>query len=388
MDVSEQLTRVDAVTVAAVARQALGRPAAQVGRWEHRVAYGGLGVVRGTNSLLRVSGEATDGGRPAPWSAYLKLTRVPPADAPHAHAVTHNDYWRREIATYESALPAQLPEGLATPRCYGVVDAGDCVHLWLEDVREDGGPWSLARYGLAGRHLGRFNGQYLAGRPRPAYPWLTRGFLRARADRNAPVWARLDALRARPLFAAMFPGDTADRSRRLFADRHALLDALDRLPQTLVHQDADRRNLLGRAGAPGGGETVAIDWAFTGVGAVGAEAAPLAVSSVLWAKGVGPEDLPALEAHVFEGYLAGLRDAGWAGDARLARLGYAVTVALRYGPLLGIVPQLEADEQQQAALTQTLGHPFAEAVARYGRLLPHVLDRADEARRLLAALTP
>ena len=85
MDVSEQLTRVDAVTVAAVARQALGRPAAQVGRWEHRVAYGGLGVVRGTNSLLRVSGEATDGGRPAPWSAYLKLTRVPPADVPHAH---------------------------------------------------------------------------------------------------------------------------------------------------------------------------------------------------------------------------------------------------------------------------------------------------------------
>jgi hypothetical protein len=250
--VSEQLARVDAATVAAVARQALGRPAVQVVRWEHRVAYGGLGVVRGTNSLLRVSGEATDGGRPAPWSAYLKLTRVPPADASQAHAATHNDYWRREIATYESALPAQLPGGLTTPRCYGVVDAGDCVHLWLEDVQEDGVPWSLERYGLAGRHLGRFNGQYLAGRPRPAYPWLTRGFLRARADRNAPFWARLDALRGGPLFGAMFPGDAADRSRRLFADRHALLDALDRLPQTLVHQDADRRNLFGRAGAPGG----------------------------------------------------------------------------------------------------------------------------------------
>jgi hypothetical protein len=102
---------------------------------------------------------------------------------------------------------------------------------------------------------------------------------------------------------------------------------------------------------------------------------------------VGPEDLPALETHVFEGYLAGLRDAGWGGDARLARLGYAATVALRYGPLLGVPPQLEADERQRAALTQTLGHPFEEAVARYGRMLPHILDRADEARRLLAALT-
>jgi hypothetical protein len=387
MDVTEQLARVDAATVTAVARQAIGSPAARVVRWEHQVAYGGYGVVRGTNCLLRISGSATDGGRPAPWSAYLKLTRVPPVDALGAHDLTHNEYWRREIATYESEIPAQLPDGMTTPRCYAVVDAGDCVHLWLENVQEEGAAWPLPRYGLAGRHLGRFNGQYLAGRAVPAYPWLNRGFLRARADRNAPFWAKLDELRTHPLFGVMFPGDAADRSRALFADRHALLDALDRLPQTLVHQDADRRNLLGRDGAAGLSETVAIDWAFTGLAAVGTDAAALAVSSVLWAKGVGPEDLPALDVHVFEGYLAGLRDAGWDGDAGLARLGYAATVALRYGPLLGINTQIEADEQQKAALTQTLGHPFEEAMARYGRMLPHVLDRADEARGLLAAMS-
>jgi hypothetical protein len=34
-----------------------------------------------------------------------------------------------------------------------------------------------------------------------------------------------------------------------------------------------------------------------------------------------------------------------------------------------------------------LGHPFEEAMARYGRMLPHVLDRADEARGLLAAIS-
>jgi hypothetical protein len=387
MDVTEQLARVDATTVTAVARQAVGSPTAQVVGWEHQLAYGGLGVVSGTNCLLRISGSATDEGWPAPWSAYLKLTRVPPADAPRAHDLTHNDYWRREIASYESDIPAQLPDGLTTPRCYGVVDTGDYVHLWLEDVLEDGTAWPLSRYGLAGRHLGRFNGQYLAGRSVPAYPWLNRGFLRARADRNAPFWAKLDDLRTHPLFPLVFPGDAAYRSRALFADRHTLLDALDRLPQTLVHQDADRRNLLGRDGVTGLSETVAIDWAFTGLAAVGTDAAALAVSSVLWAKGVGPDDLPALDVHVFDGYLAGLRDAGWNGDVREARLGYTATVALRYGPLLGVHAQIEADEQQRADIAQTLGHPLEDLMARYGRMLPHVLDRADEARALLAAIS-
>jgi len=387
MDVTEQLARVDATTVTAVAQQAIGSPTAQAVGWEHQVAYGGYGVALGTNCLLRISGSATDEGRSVPWSAYLKLTLVPPVDAPRALDLTHNEYWRREIATYESEIPAQLPDGLTTPRCYAVVDTGDCVHLWLEDVQEEGATWSLARYGLAGRHLGRFNGQYLAGRDLPAYPWLNRGFLRARADRNVSFWSRLDERRDNPLFRVVLPGDTADRSRALFADRRALLDALDQLPQTLVHQDADRRNLLGRDGAAGLSETVAIDWAFTGLAAVGTDAAALTVSSVLWWKGMEPEDLPALDVYVFDGYLAGLRDAGWDGDTRLARLGYAATVALRYGPLLATPTLIEVDEQQKAVLTQTLGHPFEEGMARYGRMLPQVLAHADEARALLAAIS-
>jgi hypothetical protein len=91
----------------------------------------------------------------------------------------------------------------------------------------------------------------------------------------------------------------------------------------LVHQDAHHRNLIARAGTAGRPEIVAIDWAWTGVAAVGADAAPLAFGDVVWGNGVSVDDLPALDAHVFDGYLGGLRDAGWRGDARLARLGYA-----------------------------------------------------------------
>ena len=220
MDVEAQLARVDRATVEAVARQALGRPNAHVGGWQQQVVYGGIGVARGTNCLLRFTGEATNDSRkddrPEPWSAFLKLTRVPLSDASPAHNMTHNDYWRREIDTYESQIPGDLPDGLAAPRCYAAIDRGDCVHLWLEDIREDAVPWSVGQYGLAGRHHGRFNGQYLAGRTPPSYPWFTQGFLRARADRNAPFWAAIDSLRAHPLFPVAFPGDAADRARALF----------------------------------------------------------------------------------------------------------------------------------------------------------------------------
>ena len=39
MDVTEQLARVDATTVTAVAQQAIGSPTAQVVGWEHQVVW-------------------------------------------------------------------------------------------------------------------------------------------------------------------------------------------------------------------------------------------------------------------------------------------------------------------------------------------------------------
>ena len=54
------------------------------------------------------------------------------------------------------------------------------IWIWLEEVADTvGAPWPLARYGLAARHLGGFNGAYLVGRPVPAYPWLSRNWLRS-----------------------------------------------------------------------------------------------------------------------------------------------------------------------------------------------------------------
>jgi len=153
--------------------------------------------------------------------------------------------WRREALAYHSGLLDDLPGDLTAPRCYGV----------------------------AARHLGQFNGVYLAGRPLPTQPWLNRGFLRAwTADAarvtviepiaQAETWAH-------PLVRAAFPDPVVERLLRLHTEREDFLAVLERLPQTLSHLDAFPGNLLARRTAAGAEQTVALDWAFVGIAAVG-----------------------------------------------------------------------------------------------------------------------
>jgi hypothetical protein len=267
-----------------------------------------------------------------------------------------------------------------------VVEHPDGVWLWLEEVVDAIGPrWPPAAHGVAARHLGRFNGAYLDGRPLPGDPWLSTGVLRPRGERCVPVWDRFAEWRDRPRVRHVWPGAMTDRVHRLWEEREVVLAALDRLPQVLCHADARRDNLFARRGGDGAPETVAIDWAFLGRGAVGEEVAPLVMASVLWGSGPEPADLPALSRTCYAGYLAGLRDAGWAGDERLVRLGYTATVALRFGPFLGLVDALGADDAAHppGSMEPVAGTTLDALLDRFAAMQPFVLDLADEARDLL-----
>jgi hypothetical protein len=371
-----------------VVRAALGEPAAGLGGWDAVPLRGGsgAGALGGASALYALAGTARIGAAERPWSAVLKvLAPVPGRDDP-----AHHRYWKREPLLYGSGVLDGLPGGLRAPRCYGVDERADgTVWLWLERVREDGDrAWPPARWALAARHLGRFNGAYLARRPRPRAPWLGGGRLRAVVEAHAPLVARIAAAPADPAVRRWWPRPVVAAVLRLWDERGVLCAALERLPQTFGHGDAIRRNLLARRppgqAAGAAAETVAIDWEFAGHYAPGEEVGQtLSVASAFY--DVAPAELPALDAALFTAYLAGLRDAGWrggAGDERRVRFAYAAHAALRN--LFNAVGASVPDEAGRAAAHLTYGHSWEALAARRAEVRPFLLERADEARRLLA----
>ena len=386
MSFDEQLLAIDAEALTPPVRRALGSRSAVVLDWHSQPLAGGMGAVMGAALLHRFSGTANDGGVVRPWTLVLKILRAPTADATFYNQPdpAHPSYWKREALLYGSGLLDALPTGFAAPRCYAVVEHVGGIWLWLEEIVDRyGSRWPVAAYGAAARHLGRFNGAYLAGRPLPDQPWLSRDYLRPRAERNAPSWDRFAAWRGHPNIRRAWPGDLIDRVHRLWQERHRFLDALDRLPRTFCHNDADRRNLFARRAPDGTDETVAIDWAFAGIGAVGEDLPSLIVASAFRGLDIDLPDLPGLSRRCFDGYLAGLKEAGWTGDDQVVRFGYSAALALHYGPFWGAAEVALAGATVQDRWAAAFGRPLDDLLDRHAVLQLFVMDQADLARKLL-----
>lgn len=343
-----------------------------VGGWSAVQIVAGDG--QGTG-VFRVAGRATAPDGPREWSVILKL--LPEGDQP-ASSWSHP---AREALAYDCGLLEELPDGLSAPRCLGHDAAPDGHRLWLEDLGDGDGDWTLDDYATAARELGRFNGAYLTGHPIPDAPWLSRDWLRSWLDEGAAAVGELPAHRAHPLVRAVYPDELVHVLERLWARRDDVLAALERLPHVLCHFDAFRRNLFLRSG-----RLVAVDWAFLGVGPVGAELAPLVSASTAFA-GIERASWGALERAAWEGYAGGLRDAGWDGPEEVVRFGFAASSALRYGP--GVVrlllPTLLDPSTQQRA-EQLLGLPFDAIVDLWSAVGAEQARLAREALSLLPAL--
>jgi hypothetical protein len=376
-----QLAAIDRAALASLVQRALDSKTFEVVSWEFEPLHGGIAV--GT-AIYRFSGQGRDQGRTMPWSLILKILRP---EGSGADASAWN-YYKREADAYQSGWLNDLPGGLAAPRCFGALDHPDgTCWIWLEEVAEEVGPlWPLEQYGLVARHLGQFNGAYLVDRPLPGWPWLSVGWLRQYVEQAAPALPLLRDSLDHPLVRRAWPGDAVDRFFRLWEEHDLFLDALDRLPQTICHLDVFRRNLFACKMADGGDQTLAVDWAFAGRGAIGQELVSLVQASVMFYE-IGPDKAQALEDIVFDGYLEGLRDAGWRGDARQVRLGYAAA-SLRYrcGGELGRFLTIILDEGLHDIAQRTFGRPIGE-VADFWAYVGHLFDGTiDEARALIDTL--
>ena len=315
--VEEYLGTLDRSTLTPLVQRALGSDTVEVTDWKHSDVHGGFG---GLGSIHRFHGSGLDAGESVSWSLILKAIRS------HPRAVDPSSarYWRREVEAYKSGALDQLPAGLTAVRCYGIVELSHASLLWLEEIpQEKGAEWSRGQYVRVARHLGRLNGAYLAGEPPPTGPWVTRRWLREYLNDGAQAVTTVLGALDHPLVRLALPPDCATRFQSLCEHQSRLLDAIESLPSTFCHLDAHRRNLF--ATASDEERTVAIDWAFTGMGAVGEELACLGI----FAPKLAVE--PDFSQAIFQAYLEGLGDTGWVGDPTHVRFAYAAAAALRHG---------------------------------------------------------
>ena len=314
-----------------IARQAAGRSDLALGDWRVTPMAGGLGNPVSAG-LFRVAGDGQAAGESVAWSAVLKVIQSP-ANLGHSNLgegddVTHWNYWRRELLLYRSGFLDTLPDGLSAPRFFGAGELpGDVACLWLQEVGDDDPDgWSLARYALAARHLGRLNGAHVGGQPWPQWPWLSRGRL----------WQWLATLTLwrthsweHPLVRAYYPPAEVGALRRLLEAHEEFLVLLDSLPQTVSHGDTYPTNFKGRRSADGREQTVALDWALTGVCVIGYDLGSLAFGAYLNRPEAG---LAEVDDALFTSYLDGLRDVGCRIDADTVRFAYTTAAALSIGP--------------------------------------------------------
>ncbi len=381
--IEEQLQAIDGMTLTPLIQRVLDREDVQVADWRSQPMYGGVEL---GSSLYRFSGSAQAAGAVIPWTLILKVVQAPPDGNGDPQGVK---YWKREALAYQSGLLSDLPGGLAAPRCYEAVEQpGGAYWVWMQDVQDDvGDTWPIEHYGTVARCLGQFNGAYLMGRPLPTHPWLTRKWLRQYVEQAATAVALLLDSMDHSLIRRALPGLSAEFIQRAWNERYAILEAVERLPQTFCHLDAFRRNLFSRRAVEGGDQIVAVDWSYTGIASVGEDLAPLVGASIGF-YAVMPADALKLERIALDGYLAGLSDAGWQGNPDLVRFGYAATLYWRYvfGGFVGEMVPWMLDERYHAAIEQATGSTMEEG-ADYTALLiefyQHVYEQAYELKATL-----
>ena len=385
--IEAQLAALPPAAISTLVGQALGGTGWAVSAWRHTRIHMSHGPASG--GLYRLSGTAQAGGQLRDWSLILKVVTPLAGMTPEQNDdQSHPIYWKREVLVYQSGWLAHLPGGLRGPRCFSIESQPDgTVWLWLEDVRDRyGEQWPLEQYARAARSLGRFNGAYLAGQPRPPYAWLPSRGDEPRGVIAAFGWvealARDPATWQHPLLRSTFPEHVVAGLPGLWDSRQRLLDAFDRLPRTVCHQDAWRGNLF----APVGGaddELVAIDWAYVRWSVVGTDLGDLAVAGY----GMLPLrlSLADIDGAVFDAYLYGLREAGWAAPRAQVRFAYNTAAAVKYGCLLIWLPNV-LDDARRDSFSRTLGQPLDAYLRQQAAMLEHLLRLHAEALSLLEAI--
>lgn len=346
----------------------------QLREWSIQRLHGGLEL---GSSIYRLQGIVVIGTESRSWSLILKIIRPEVEfDNPQGYR-----YWKREILAYQSDLLNNLPGQVTAPSCYGVEEKSDkSIWLWLEDMKdEQEHPWSIERYRQVARRLGQFNGAYLVDHALPSQAWITHNWLQKYLDHASPMVDFIRDNPGHPTVQGMLPGINLPMTLAMWKEHTHMLLVLERLPQVFCHQDAFERNMFCR-----GEELVAIDWGYAGIAPVGTELAAL-IGVAFGLAHFPSSQARELDQACFDGYLEGLRQAGWQPDSRQLRLSYTLTMLLRYilGATIGEVLPGLLNASTRDHWVEGLGTSEESAGESEARIIAYYQSITMEAMKLL-----
>jgi hypothetical protein len=127
-------------------------------------------------------------------------------------------------------------------------------------------------------------------------------------------------------------------------------------------------------------ELVAVDWAWCGIGPVGADAAILIGNSMILVE-ADPQAGAPLDEAVFQNYVAGLRATGWAGNVDQVRLAYTASNALFCGVTAPRLLSIMTHPEQIARVRDTFGLDASDCAEHCRRMGAFGVELGEEALR-------
>ena len=368
------LSELDSTTLTEIVRRAQDNPNIEIGSWtvSQLSSEGGINP----EGLFLFSGDSSDEYGQRSWTVVLKMIQsyTPEPDPSNAW------HWKREYWVMETGMLNTLPGPLASPNCYGVELKPDGAWIWLEHIHDQSPRrWGLNEFVFAADQLGRTTGAWLSSRMKLDYPWLSRGIAQTWSEGFGPSEERW----ANEYIRQDWSSSMKERLMAVWSERARLYAAMERLPQTFAHFDSQRRNLMIRSRPDGKDELVAVDWAWCGIGPVGADAAILIGNSMILGD-ADPKVAAQLDDAVFQSYIAGLRTTGWNGNTDEVRLAYTAANTLFCGVTMpGMMLSFLNNSELVRWIKENYGMDTSDIAEHYMQMGEFGIECGEEALRLI-----
>lgn len=356
-----------------IVKMVLEDDSATITSWQYQLLKG-IGGGVGGNKVLLFEGEAETQNGAKSWHVILKMLTAQSIDHP-----TGPHYWLREVEVYRSGFVNTLEGKLTVPHCYRIDQPADEVcWVWLQFVEETSEDrWTDTQFIQSARHLGQFNGHFLAQDKLPSYDWMSINWHGKNLDQVAPLVKNFKTAMSNRLYQLGYPDDSHTFLLNQWEKRGDYLDKLEPLPETICHYDAFRRNLLALPN-----ETVAIDWTFVGAGPIGAD-----VAAMLWVSfvfnNISAQQLDSLYEPMLNAYLQGLSDMDAEVDEKTVRLGYAASFVVRVLISAGYDTLLLLDESRHEHFEAIINMPIEAYMVKRVAAAQPIIQRIAKSVELL-----